>query len=173
MALAVVSEGQERFFDENDIIVSKTDVHGRITYANQVFLEVAAYREQEVLGAAHSLIRHRDMPRSVFHLLWETIASGREIFAYVVNRTKDDAFYWVFAHVTPSFDANGQIVGYHSNRRVPERKAIDTIRGVYAELLATEAKASGKPEAVQLGRERLAELLTQEKTSYDEFVFAI
>ena len=96
--------GRERMFGEDEIIVSKTDLKGRITYANSVFLRVAGYAEEDVLGQPHSMIRHPGMPRAVFKLLWETIAGGREIFAYVKNMARDGDHYWVFAHVTPSFD---------------------------------------------------------------------
>jgi PAS domain S-box-containing protein len=71
----------EVFFDKGDLIVSKTDVKGRITYANQVFCHVAGYSEAELLGQPHSIIRHPDMPRAVFKLLWDVIRDGREIFA--------------------------------------------------------------------------------------------
>ncbi len=70
-----------------------------------MFLTIAGYTEREVLGQPHSMIRHPDMPRGVFALLWETIASGSEIFAYVVNLAKNGDHYWVFAHVTPTFPA--------------------------------------------------------------------
>ena len=80
--------GKERFFADDELIVSKTDLKGRITYANNLFLEIADYSEKEVLGQPHSLIRHPDMPRSIFKLLWDTIQGGSEIFAYVINGTK-------------------------------------------------------------------------------------
>src|ERR1017187_6768808 len=80
--------GKERFFGEEEIFVSKTDLKGHITYANEVFLRVAGYDEEEVLGQPHSMIRHPAMPRCVFKLLWDQIQVGREIFAYVVNRAK-------------------------------------------------------------------------------------
>ena len=127
--------GVERFFDVDDIIVSKTDLKGRITYANDVFLEIAGYTEQEVLGQPHSMIRHPDMPRCIFKLLWDTIQGGQEIFAYVINRCKNGDHYWVYAHVTPSKGVGGEIVGYHSNRRVPERSIVEkTIIPLYQEL---------------------------------------
>jgi len=113
--------GKERFFDDSEIIVSKTDTGGRITYANDVFLRVAGYNEGEVLNKPHSLIRHPDMPRCVFKLLWDTIQAKSEVFAYVVNMCKNGDHYWVFAHVTPSYDTTGKVVNYHSSRRVPER----------------------------------------------------
>ena len=96
--------GVERFFDKDEIIVSKTDLKGRMTYCNDVFLRIAGYTEQELLGQPHSIIRHPDMPRCVFKLLWDTIGAGKEIFAYVINRAKNGDHYWVLAHVTPSRD---------------------------------------------------------------------
>jgi PAS domain S-box-containing protein len=89
-----------------------------ITYANQVFVRVAGYSEQELPGQAHNLIRHSDMPRCVIKLLWVTISQGNEIFAYVINLSRNGDHYWVLAHVTPSFDAAGKITNYHSSRLV-------------------------------------------------------
>jgi len=107
---AVVPSGVERTMAEDELIVSKTDTRGIMTYVNDVFLRVSAYPESEVLGQPHNMIRHPDMPRCVFKLLWDTIKSGQEIFAYVVNLAADGAHYWVFAHVTPSFDTTGRVV---------------------------------------------------------------
>lgn len=103
---------REVTFHPDEVIVSKTDLKGRITNCNDVFLDIARYREAEVLGQPHSIIRHPDMPRSVFHLLWETIGHQSEIFAYVKNRTKTGDYYWVLAHVTPSYDVNGTLNGW-------------------------------------------------------------
>ncbi|MFO0685199.1 MAG: PAS domain-containing protein [Sandaracinus sp.] len=163
--------GVERHFGEDDIIVSKTDTSGRITYANEVFLRIAGYTEREVLGQPHSLIRHPDMPRSVFALLWETIASGTEIFAYVVNLAKSGDHYWVFAHVTPTFDPMGRIVGYHSNRRVPNPSALRAIEPLYAELSKIERAQSDKRSAVAAGRAHLAERLKKIGLPYDALMF--
>lgn len=82
---------------DDEIIVSKTDLKGRITYANRVFLTIAGYTEQEVLGEPHSIIRHPDLPRCIFKLLWDTIQGGTEIFAYVINRCKNGDHYLVYA----------------------------------------------------------------------------
>jgi PAS domain S-box-containing protein len=120
--------GRERTFGEDEIIVTKTDPKGRITYANDVFLRVAGYTEAEVLGKAHNLVRHPEMPRCVFKYLWDTIASGEEVFAYVLNRARNGDHYWVFAHVTPTFDQHNRIVAYHSNRRSPSREAVGMIQ---------------------------------------------
>lgn len=118
--MPLVFTGQHVRFSPDDIIVSKTDLKGVITYANHTFCEVSGFKESDIIGQPHSIIRHENMPRCVFKLLWDYIASGREIFAYVVNRTIDNNYYWVLAHVTPSFDKAGHVVGYHSNRRSPD-----------------------------------------------------
>ncbi|HPV77190.1 MAG TPA: PAS domain-containing protein, partial [Gemmatimonadaceae bacterium] len=91
----VVPSGRERSFGEDEIIVSKTDLQGKITYANDVFIRVSGYEEDELLGAPHSIIRHPDMPRAVFKLLWDTLATGREVFAYVNNMARNGDNYWV------------------------------------------------------------------------------
>src|ERR1700743_892242 len=107
----------ERFFDQDQIIVSKTDLKGRLTYVNSVFLKISGFSEEDLLGQPHNLIRHPDMPRFGFHLLWERIGSGQEIFAFVKNMAINGDHYWVHAHVTPTRDSNSKIVGFHSHRR--------------------------------------------------------
>ena len=166
--------GVERFFQEDELIVSKTDLKGHITYANEVFLRISDYTERETLGQPHSMIRHPDMPRSVFKLLWDSIQGGSEIFAYVVNRTKTGDHYWVLAHVTPSRDGSGNIVGYHSNRRVPDKPVItDHIIPLYKSLLAEEIKHPSRKDGMQAGHEMLTGMLRERGMRYDEFVAAL
>jgi len=172
-AVAVTPTGVERTFLEDEIIVSKTDVKGHITYANQVFLRVAGYTEKELLGRPHNIIRHPDMPRCVFKLLWDTIEAKREIFAYVLNLAKNGDHYWVFAHVTPTFDGQRNIVGYHSNRRLPTPASVTAIKPVYRMLLEEESRYSSKQEAMTASTALLLKTLEAKKLEYDEFVFAV
>lgn len=165
--------GVERTFDDDEIIVSKTDTKGRITYANQVFLRVAQYTEEQVLGQPHNLIRHPDMPRCVFQYLWDTISVGREVFAYVVNCTSQGDHYWVFAHVTPTFDEYGRIIGYHSNRRVPDKKGVETVRKLYADLRSVESRQSTVRAASEAGLAALVARLQEMNTTYDELIFKL
>ena len=171
MARQTSLTGVERHFDDNEIIVSKTDLKGRITYANDVFLRLAGYTEQQCLGEPHSMIRHPEMPRCVFGLLWDTIQDGREIFAYVVNRSANGDHYWVNAHVTPSRDGSGNIIGYHSNRRVPDRHILEShIMPLYKELLAEEERHTNKKEGLQASTGIFTGLLKERGLEYDEFV---
>ncbi len=165
--------GVERTFGKDEIIVSKTDPKGLITYANEVFVRLSGYSELELLGAPHTLIRHPAMPRCVFRFLWDTIASGREVFAYVVNRSQNGDHYWVFAHVTPTFDLRGQIVAYHSNRRSPDRDAIAKIEPVYRLLCEIESRHGTPREAWQASLPAMLQYLEKQRMSYDEFVFTL
>jgi PAS domain S-box-containing protein len=163
--------GVERFFEDDEIIVSKTDLKGRMTYVNDVFLKLADYTEKECLGEPHAKIRNPEMPRCIFGLLWDTIQDGREIFAYVVNRSANGDHYWVLAHVTPSKDQNGNIIGYHSNRRVPNRQILDnTIIPLYKQLLAEEQKHASAKDGMAASLAMVTSLLEEKGMAYDEFI---
>jgi len=153
---------------ENDFIVSKTDTKGRITYVNKIFMTMAEYSEEELLGKPHSIIRHPDMPKAVFKLLWDRIQNKEEIFAFVLNKTKNNNSYWVFANITASLDLNGNIIGYFSVRRKPSQKGLDIIEPLYKKML--EAERSG---GMQAGVNLLMDTLKNEGVSYDEFVISI
>ncbi|CAO4843716.1 MAG: hypothetical protein CNLJKLNK_01216 [Holosporales bacterium] len=144
---------QRVFLTDDDLIVSKTDTKGFMTYVNTTFIRIAGYSYEELMGKPHSLIRHPDMPRTIFRVLWEVISTGNEQFAYVKNMTKTGGYYWVFAHVTPTFDLDGKIIGYHSNRRNPSENAIQIISDVYQELNNIENQYQQKELAIQAGLE--------------------
>lgn len=170
---AVRPTGEERTFAADELIVSKTDPRGVITYANDVFLRVGAYTLDEVVGRPHNLIRHPDMPRAVFTLLWDTLAARRELFAYIHNLAADGAGYWVLAHVTPSFGPDGAVVGYHSNRRRPSPRAVRRIRPLYDRVLAEERRHAGARAAAAAGAELLDRLVAEQAASYEEFVWTV
>jgi len=165
--------GRERVFSDTQLIVTKTDPKGIITYANELFTDVAGYSEAELIGKPHNMIRHPDMPRCVFKLLWARISSGQEIYAYVMNRCKNGDHYWVLAHVTPSFGDDRQIAGYHSSRRVPNRKALETIIPLYKSLQAEEAKHSNPKEGLAASYAMLRKTLEDKGLSYDRFIYGL
>jgi len=173
MARTVHPSGNEAMLGEEELIVSKTDLKGRITYANDVFIRMAKYSYRELIGAPHSLIRHPDMPRCVFKLLWDTLEEKQEIFAYVVNLAKDGSHYWVFAHVTPTLDDRGNIIGYHSNRRRPDRGPIERISPIYKALSAEEARHANARDGMRASFDMMVGLLNKQGVGYDEFVLAL
>ena len=163
----------ERTVGHDEIIVTKTDSRGRITYANDVFLRVSAYTEAEMLGQPHNKIRHPDMPRCMFKLLWDTITARQEFFAYVINLARDGAYYWVLMHVTPSLGAGGLVVGYHSSRRAPTRSALNEIRPLYASLLATEARHPHPADAIEASTTQLNKFLAERGVTYDQYLWSL
>jgi hypothetical protein len=138
-----------------------------------VFCKVGLYEEEELLGQPHSVIRHPDMPRAVFHLLWQRLQAGEEIFAYVKNMAKNGDFYWVLAHVTPSRDLSGQITGYHSNRRLPDRAAIAVIEPLYRRLRGIEERHPDRKRGMQESVVLLEAALREQRQTYDEFVLGL
>jgi len=157
----------ELFFNDNEFIVSKTDLSGRITYGNNLFISMSGYSEKELLGSAHNILRHEDMPKIIFKLLWERVQAGKEIFAFVKNRTKQDDYYWVFAHVTPSIDGLGKVVGYHSVRRKPTDESLAVIKPLYTAMLDAE-RVSG----VNASKTLLDNTLLATGNNYDQFVLS-
>jgi PAS domain S-box-containing protein len=164
--------GHELVMRDDDFIVSKTDLTGKITYANRIFMEFARYEEQELLGAQHNIIRHPEMPRCVFKLLWDRIQAGQEIFAYVMNLSSDGSHYWVLANVTPTLDVTGQCIGYYSVRRKPRRDSIELITGLYGQLRDIE-RQHRPAEGMAKATDALLGILESKDVGYDEFIFSI
>ncbi|MCP5381858.1 MAG: PAS domain-containing protein [Kordiimonadaceae bacterium] len=163
----------ENIFDDNEVIVSKTDLKGHIIYANDIFCRVAEMAPDEAIGAPHSIIRHPDMPRSIFYMLWQAIQEKKEIFAYVKNMARSGHYYWVFAHVTPTFDEKGEIVGYHSSRRTAPKKNIGIISDLYKKIRDVEKGYSNRKEGMEAGVAFINSLLAEKNMSYDEFVWSL
>jgi PAS domain S-box-containing protein len=162
----------ERVMREDDFIVSMTDLKGIITYGNRIFIEFSGYSEAELLGTQHNIIRHPDMPRAVFQLLWDKIQRREECFAYVKNMAKDGSFYWVFTNVTPTFNSSGEMTGYFSVRRKPKLSGVQVMSEVYRIMLEAEKKA-GPANAIAASTKILTDILKEKGLSYEELVLAI
>ena len=152
----------------DDFIVSKTDLKGRLTYVNKIFIEMGEYSEKELLGKPHSIVRHPDMPKTVFKFLWDMVQNGDEIFAFVINKTKNGNDYWVFANVTPSLDENGKTIGYYSVRRMPNTEALAIIKPLYSQMLSAE-----KSGGVEAGVKLLTDILNEKGVDYNEFIISL
>ena len=166
--------GRERVMEQDEIIVTKTDLDGKIRYGNRTFYKFAGYTEAECLGHQHNIIRHPEMPRTVFKLLWDTIRDGEEIFAFVNNRSKNGDFYWVLAHVTPSYDGSGNVIGYHSNRRAPDQEILSRhIIPLYDQLLATERASESPKQGLANGCQKVSELLMANGMTFNQYMFSL
>jgi PAS domain S-box-containing protein len=172
MKQAITPTSTERVMREGDFIVSMTDLKGIITYGNRIFIEFSGYSEAELLGTQHNIIRHPDMPRAVFQLLWNKIQNREECFAYVKNMAKDGSFYWVFTNVTPTFNSAGDMTGYFSVRRKPKLSGVQVMTEVYRIMLEAEKKA-GPANAIAASTKILVDILKEKGLSYEELVLAI
>ena len=155
---------QEVVFDENELIVSMTDVKGKIVYVNDIFCKVAGYKRDELIHQPHNIVRHKDMPKVVFKLLWDTVLSGKPISAFVKNRTKSGDFYWVKAYVAPIIE-DGKIVRITSYRRAVSEFVKQEASKIYKLLLEHE-KSHTLDETTAL----FGEYLKERNLTYEQFV---
>lgn len=125
---------QRRQFSAAEKLVSTTDLKSYIKYANAEFVNISGFTEQELLGSAHNIVRHNDMPKEAFKALWNTVHEGRPWMGMVKNRCKNGDYYWVDAFVTAIMD-NGQTTGYQSVRVQPDEKHVANAEKLYAKLL--------------------------------------
>ena len=160
----------EKVMSENDFIVSKTDTKGYITYCNRIFVEMAGWSRFELIGANHNIIRHPDMPKIAFKILWDLVQNKKEFFGFVKNLRKDGGYYWVFAYITPDLDLNGNIIGYTSFRKKPSQRGIEFLIPIYKELVEAE-KRGGINASYELLKKTLNATDENIITKYQKLVF--
>lgn len=131
----IIATNHESAFKFEELFFSFTDKKSKITSANEVFLRVSKYEKHEIIGKLHNVVRHPDMPGSVFKIFWDYIESGKPIAAYVKNLAKDGSYYWVMAL---AFPVKG---GYLSIRLKPGSKLFDKVKKVYEDVLKYEKEA--------------------------------
>lgn len=141
---------EEIKLNHKKIIVSKTDKKGRILYVNDYFCEVTGYTPNEVLGAPHNIIRHSDMPRAIFYLMWKTIQNGDNITAIVKNLSKSGKYYWVTTDFEHHQNSKGEIDSYIAFRRPASDRAIEGVEGLYASLIDIERRHGMEASLVYL-----------------------
>ncbi len=147
-------------------IVSKTDAKGIIEYGNDYFVEISGYSEAELMGKPHSIVRHPDMPKIVFKMMWDRISQGKNIMAVVKNLAKDGSYYWVVTEFEPKIDPiTNEIVSHTAFRRAAPQEAIETMTPIYKKLLEIEEKGG-----MEASEKYLRGFLEERHTTYDEFV---
>ena len=147
-------------------IVSKTDAKGVITYTNDYFVEICGYNEDELLGQPHNIVRHPDMPKVAFKLMWDRIKEGKNFIAVVKNLAKDGSFYWVITDFEPKIDPiTNEIISHTAFRKAAPQKAIDVMSPIYATLLKIEQE-----DGLKASEMFLRGFLEENKTTYDDFI---
>ena len=168
--MKITSNNNEKIFQKDVLLVTKTDLKGNITYANRNFMQIVGMREDQLIGKPHNIIRHPQMPQIIFKYLWTYLQRGDEIHAYVKNLCPDNSYYWVMANITPSFDVQEptKIIGYLSSRRSPSKEAISSIVPLYEKLLQAE-----KNGGMNASEKIMNNILKEKGVSYAEFILSI
>jgi PAS domain S-box-containing protein len=147
-------------------IVSKTDPRGYIEYGNDYFVKISGYQEEELIGKPHSIVRHPDMPKVVFKLMWDRINKAENIMAIVKNLAKDGRYYWVVTEFEPKLDSmTNEIISHTAFRKAAPRKAIDAVIPLYEKLLEIE-----KNSGLEASEMYLRGYLESNNTTYDELI---
>ena len=153
---------------ENELIISRTNLQGIITYANEAFASISGYEVDELVGKPHNIVRHPDMPKSVFKELWTSIKAGKIWKGYVKNLRKDGGYYWVYAEVSGVYK-DGKLVEYKSLRSPIDQEVQEIFQEKYDALLAKE---EGKVRAIVTlnieNVEKLTKLAQDKKITVDE-----
>lgn len=123
---------------EGGNMITETDLTGKITYVNRLFVRMTGYSKEELIGAPHSIIRHPDMPKQCFDGMWKALRAGTYWEGYVKNLRKDGAFYWVIVFITPKLDKNGKICGYIAIRKPPGQLTVEEMKKLYMGMIESE-----------------------------------
>ena len=126
---------------EHELIISRTDLGGVITYANETFAKISGYEVHELIGKPHNIVRHPDMPKSIFTDIWETLRRGESWQGYVKNKRKDNGYYWVHANISGVYK-NGELVEYKSLRSPIDRETKIKMQNTYDVLRKSEEHSS-------------------------------
>lgn len=147
-------------------IVSKTDAKGIIEYGNDYFVEISGYSETELLGQPHSIVRHPDMPKIVFKMMWERINRTHNIMAVVKNMAKSGDHYWVVTEFEPKVDPiTNEIISHTAFRKAAPQNAVDVMEPLYQKLLEIE-----KDGGMEASEKYLRGFLEENHTTYDDFI---
>jgi len=136
----LIQTDREIFLSKNEMTISRTDIDGNILYYNHTFVKISGYKKSELLYAPHSILRHPDMPKAIFYIIWQTLLSGRSTHAIIKNFTKDGNYYWLLIEFIVQKDNQNSIVSFLSHGKQAPQYAVDIIEPIYKDLLEIEKK---------------------------------
>ncbi len=157
--------GKELKLSPRDMLVSKTDARGIITYGNEKFVEISGYKESELIGSEHNILRHPDMPKAIFYLMWDNIKKNRNIMAVVKNISKSGDHYWVTTDFDIQKNKEGKIRNYIAFRHPASKNIVQVIEPLYARLLEIE-----KEHDMDASLNYLEAFLEEKQMSYNQFI---
>jgi len=152
-------------FSKKKFIVSKTDLKGKIIFTNKNFCEISGYTEAELVGTDHNILRHPDMPKAVFFLVWQNLLAGNKVSGVVKNLAKTGQYYWVIADFEAKKDSNGNVIALTAFRRAASQDVIDAAAELYETMLSIEKKHGMDKSLAYLDA-----FLEEKGVTYDEFI---
>ena len=156
-------------WDKSKVLISETDANGTITNVNSVFSEVSGYSTEELIGQPHNIIRHPDMPKLIFKMLWENLKKGNNFVGVVKNLSKSGEYYWVVTDFEMRRDAEGNITHYIGRRKAVPKDAIDNYLAPFYESLLKLEKIGG----VELSSRFFKNYLAKQGKDYIDFVISV
>lgn len=158
----------EIILDPSKVIMSKTDAKGVIQYANNYFMQICGYEVYELMGKPHNVIRHPDMPKLIFKLMWERLHKGENIKAAVKNLAKDGSYYWVITSFETKYDDDGYIISHYARRKAIPYVAKNSFQKLYAKIISIE-NSSG----IESAEKYFIGMLENSEQTYDEFFLSV
>lgn len=156
---------EEILFSQKKFLVTKTDLKGNILFANKNFCEISGYKEEELIGAPHNALRHPDMPRAIFFLIWSALLKEREVSAVIKNLAKDGRYYWVIADFSFKRDSHKNIDSFSAFRRAAPNQVVENIEELYEMMLSME-----KSYGIKGSLAYLESFLEEKSLTYDAFL---
>ncbi len=160
-----VPTGKEIKLDSDMMIVSKTDTKGIITYGNSNFVKISGYKESELIGSPHNILRHPDMPKAIFYLMWQSIKNGKNITAVVKNMARSGDHYWVVTDFDIKRDRDMKITSYIAFRQAAPKNVVKEIEDLYTILLDIE-----KEHGMDASIEYLESFLAEKGVNYNQYI---
>ena len=152
-------------FSKKKFIVSKTDIEGKITFVNQNFCDVSGYSAAELMGVEHSVLRHPDMPRAIFYMIWKSLHAGMEISAVIKNLSKSGKYYWLITDLSMQRDTKGNLKTFSSFNRIAPEHVSEVIEELYQEMILAEKRGG-----IECSLQCLNEFLAEKEMSYNDFL---
>ena len=164
-ALTVQPTNKEIKLSVYDMLVSKTDIAGTITYANSKFMKVSGYKGSELMGSPHSIVRHPDMPKAIFFMMFKRLKQGKSFLSVIKNMSKNGDHYWVTTDFSIQRDRDGNIVSFMSFREAAPKSVVQEIEILYSKMLEIEKSVDMEASLAYF------DLFFEKKdTTYDEYI---
>jgi len=166
---SIVSLENEIDIPKNTTIISRTNLKGDIIYYNRAFAEISGYSKRELINMPHNILRHPDMPKSIFYFIWKNLLGGNNTYGILKNRSKSGNYYWLNIKFTVQKDIENRPISFLAEGRVVQKSIIDRVEPLYKKLLKEE-KRSGVENSIK----KLYSILNSENiASYNDFILKL